>query len=188
MRKNSICGIFFNIRKSIYENVLSSVKYANDNTEFFTCPNGLKQGCILSPMLFSLLVQEITNELRSRGGYGILVTPDIIELSILLFADDIVLIADTVFELQTKLDVLYEVATKLGLIVNIDKSKVVVFRKGGRLAGIEKWHVGGGKLEVVAEYNYLSFFILNQIKYKCYVETVIFKSKISFLSDNQIVQ
>ena len=80
-------------------------------------------------MLFSLLVQEITNELRSRGCYGILVTPDIIELSILLFADDIVLIADTVFELQNKLDVLYEVATKLGLIVNIDKSKVVVFRK-----------------------------------------------------------
>ena len=39
-----------------------------------------------------------------------------------MFADDIVPIADTVFELQKKLDVLYEVATKLGLIVNIDKS------------------------------------------------------------------
>ena len=73
------------------------------------------------------------------------------------------LIADTVFELQKKLDVIYEVATKLGLIVIIDKSKVLVFRKGGRLAGIEKWHVGGKKLEVVTEYNYLGFFILNQI-------------------------
>ena len=111
-----------------------------------------------------------------------------VDLRILLFADDSVLIADTVFELQKKLDVLYEVATKLGLIVNIDKSKVLVFRKGGRLAGIEKWHVGGKKLEVVTKYNCLVFFILNQIKYKCYVETVIFKSKITFLSDNQTVQ
>ena len=56
------------------------------------------------------------------------------------------LIAETVFELQEKLDVLYEVATKLGLIVNIDKSKVLVFRKGCRLAAIEKWHAGGKKL------------------------------------------
>ena len=86
----------------------------------------------------SLLVQEITNKLRSRGGYGIQLPPDIVELSILLFADAIVLIADTVFKLQKKLDVLYEVATTLGLLFNIDQTKVLVFRKGGRLAGIEK--------------------------------------------------
>ena len=36
-------------------------------------------------------------------------------------------IADSVFELQKKLDILYEVAVKLGLVVNMDKSKVVVF-------------------------------------------------------------
>ena len=144
--RKMVTGNFLNIIKSIYENVVSSVKYANGNTEYFTCPNGLKQGCILSPMLFLLLVQENTNEIRNRGGYGIQLTPDMVELSILLFADDIVSIADTVFELQKKLDVLYEVATKLGLIVNIDKSKVLVFRKGGRLAGIKKWHVDGKKL------------------------------------------
>ena len=66
------------------------------------------------------MVEEITNERRNRGGYGIQLTPDIVELSILLFADDIVLIADTVFELQNKLDALYEVTTKLGIIVNIN--------------------------------------------------------------------
>ena len=43
------------------------------------------------------------------------------EVGILLFADDIVLIADSVFELQNKLDILYEVAVKLGLVVNMDK-------------------------------------------------------------------
>ena len=37
------------------------------------------------------------------------------------------------------------------------KARFLVFRKGGRLAGIQKWHVGGKKLEVVTEYNYLSF-------------------------------
>ena len=69
-----INGNFFNIIKNIYENVLSSVKYSNGNAEFFTCPTGLKQGCILSPMLFSLLIREITNDIRNRGGYGIQLT------------------------------------------------------------------------------------------------------------------
>ena len=62
-----------------------------------------------------------------------------------------------------KLDVLYEVATKLGFIVNIDKSKVLVFRKGGHLAGIEKWHVGVKKLDVVTEYNYLGFLFSTKL-------------------------
>ena len=34
----------------------------------FDFPNSVKQGCILSPILFSLLVQEITNEIHGRGG------------------------------------------------------------------------------------------------------------------------
>ena len=71
LRKNGITGNFLNIIKSIYDNILSSVKYANGTTEFFTGPNGLKQVCILGPMLFSLQVQEITNEICSREGYGI---------------------------------------------------------------------------------------------------------------------
>ena len=180
LRKNGITGNFLNIIKSIYDNVLSIVKCANGATEFFTCPNGLKQGCILNHMLFSLLVQEITNEIRSRGGYGIQLTPDIVELSILLFADAIVLIADTVFKLQKKLDVLYEVATKLGLIVNIDKSKVLVFRKGGRLASIEKWHVGGKRLEVVTEYNYLGFLFSNKLNTNAMLKQVSSKANTVF--------
>ena len=80
--------------KSIYNIVLSCVR----------CPYGVKQGCILSPILFSLLVQEITNEIHRRGGYGIQLFPDLAEVGILLFADDIVLIADSVFELRKKLD------------------------------------------------------------------------------------
>ena len=55
--------------------------------------------------------------------YGIQLSPDIVEINILLFADNSVLIAETVFELQNKLDVLYDVATKFILIVNTDNHK-----------------------------------------------------------------
>ena len=86
--------------KSIYNIVPSCVRCSYGKTIFFDCLNGVKQGCILSPILFPLLVQEITNEIHRRGGYGIQLFPDLAEVGILLLADDILLIADSVFELQ----------------------------------------------------------------------------------------
>ena len=46
-------------------------------------------------------------------------------------------------------------AERLCLTVNLDKSKVIVFRKGGFLAAKEKWFLGGAVLEVVNKYKYL---------------------------------
>ena len=46
---------------------------------------------------------------------------------------------------------------RLGLIVNLDKTKVIVHRKGGHLSKHEKWFLGPDKLEVVNEYKYLGF-------------------------------
>ena len=60
-QKNGINGKMLTMMKSIYNIVLSCVRCPYGKTFFFDCPNGVKQGCILSPILFSLLVQEITN-------------------------------------------------------------------------------------------------------------------------------
>ena len=41
------------------------------------------------------------------------------------------------------------------LRINKDKSKIIVFRKGGYLAKHEKWILDGSKMDVVNLYNYL---------------------------------
>ena len=101
------------------------------------------------------------------------------EVGILLFADDIVLIADSVFELQNKLDILYEVAVKLGLVVNMDKSKVVVFRKGGHLAGHDRWHIGNTILEVVSEYSYLGLIFSTKLNNNVILSRLATRGKIA---------
>ena len=70
-----------------------------------------------------------------------------IELLILLFADDVVLLSDSVFGLQTQLNIMFNTAKRLDLIVNLDKSNIVVFRNGGHLALNDKWYFGNEKLE-----------------------------------------
>ena len=102
LQKHDINGKMLRTIKSISTSVLSNVKCNNDNTDYFRYPNGIREGCIMSPLLFSYLEQEITNEIRRRGENGIQLFPGAAEIAILLFADDIILIADTFTELQKK--------------------------------------------------------------------------------------
>jgi hypothetical protein len=118
-------------------------------TDFFDCPVGLRQGCCLSPELFAIFINEIAKAVDNGGMHGIQLLPGLVELFILLFADDIVLLSDTARGLQNQINVLYQACKNLYLTVNLDKTKVMVFRKGGFLGRNERWTLGGRPLEVV---------------------------------------
>ena len=52
----------------------------------------------------------------------------------MLFADDIVLLPNTIVGLQQQISVLRDTAQRLLLVVNFEKIQVVVFRNGGYMA------------------------------------------------------
>ena len=74
------------------------------------CPRGLKQGDICSPILFSLFINELVNEIMQNGKNGITLSPELIQILIMLFADDVVLLSYTVLGLQ--LNILRDTAKK----------------------------------------------------------------------------
>lgn len=124
------CGVqgktFKNVR-AIYNSVQSCVMCKGELTNYFRCMQGLKQGCIFSPVLFSLLINELANNILARAKHGVSFGPSEIELVILLFADDLTLIAATVTGLQNQLNLLPAASERLGLTINVDKSKIIVF-------------------------------------------------------------
>ena len=63
------------------------------------------------------------------------------ELFILLLADDVTFLATTPSGLQNQLNCLRDCCVKMGMEVN-DKTKVMVFIKGGHLGKHEKWNYG----------------------------------------------
>ena len=81
-------------------------------------------------MLFSLFINEIASSVEQQGMHGVQLLPGLVEIFLLLFADDIVLISDTPRGLQNQLDVLSSACKDLYLHINTDKTKVMVFRKG----------------------------------------------------------
>ena len=87
--------------KSLYRSVQCSVRVNGIDSEWFNVTTGLRQGCILSPLLFNLLSNDIIQEIYSiKCGVTYNGTD---ELSILMYADDIMLISDSEVKLQQML-------------------------------------------------------------------------------------
>ena len=109
----------------------------NGLTKSFKRNTGVRQGCLLSPRLFLLFIEQLNLMLQKAETKGLFLI-DAPELKVLMYADDVVILGDTVLELQRKIKVLELFCTKWGMRVNISKTKLVVFRKGGKLGSKEK--------------------------------------------------
>ena len=115
----------------MYEVVKARVRAGGDLTEAFMCSRGLKQGDSCSPVLFSLIINELANDIVLKDKNGTTLPPDILQNLIILFADEIVLLSNTIVGLQQQLSVLRDTAKRLLLVVNFEKSQVAIFRNGG---------------------------------------------------------
>ena len=73
----------------------------------------------------------------------------------LLYADDIVLFADSKAELQTSLNVLYDYCQKWKLVGNTNKKKLMVFKKRIRLSNNLKFYYNNLEIESVNKVTYL---------------------------------
>jgi len=158
-----IRGNMYNILVSMYCSVKSCVRNNGDLTEYFACTSGVKQGCVLSPLLFSFVINSLASAVIENGKHGVQLKPDVTQLFMLMFADDVALISDTAIGLQNQLYTLCHVGRTLGLTVNTNKTRVVVFRLGGHLANHEKWYIDGQKVEVVNQYKYLGLVMSTKI-------------------------
>ena len=76
LRKNDLKRKMYQAIVNLYNVFKSKVRAGNVLTESFMCPRGLKQGEICSPVLFSLFINELANEIMQRGRHGIQLIPD----------------------------------------------------------------------------------------------------------------
>ena len=90
-------GNFYESMKAIYSNVRCSVKVTGVLSDSFNVSSGLKQGCLLSPMLFNLYLNDLAVKLKSLG-CGIDIDGEAVP--IILYADDVVLLAKNKQDLQ----------------------------------------------------------------------------------------
>lgn len=118
-----------------------------------TC--GVKQGDPLSPLLFGLFIDEFESWLKTRlPGIGVRMGTRLVQM--LLYADDMVLMARNPGDLQLQLDLLHEFAVQQDMEVNVEKTEIVVFRKGSQPPSPQwQWQYNGAPIQVSREFRYL---------------------------------
>ena len=103
------------------------MKSCNSYSEYFEYAIGLRQGEIMSPVMFSLFVEDIELHMQSKVDSGVQI--DDIMLTMLLFEDDMAIFAKPPEELQDHLNNRLSYCNSSGLHVNTNKTQVMVFRK-----------------------------------------------------------
>ena len=122
---------------------------------------GLRQGCILSPPLFSLYINSLISKLKEED-VGVMCRGQLI--SALLYADDaVIFFAEDEELMRMGLDVLAEWPVK----VNVEKCGVMHLRRKGVKRFGKRFHVGGEEMKVMEEYKYLGCVVDEYIPVKC---------------------
>ena len=86
---------------------------------------GIKKGCPLFPTLFGLYIDKLEEWINKTNGEGVQLTHFVIRL--LLYADDLIILARTAKDLKEHLKALESFCHEVGMQMNISKTKVMIF-------------------------------------------------------------
>ena len=82
-------GRMLNTIQSLCASVKTCCRSGTTRTDYCTCFQGHKQGCLAFPILFSLSINQLAHDIISAGVNGISLSPSELDLFILLIADEL---------------------------------------------------------------------------------------------------
>lgn len=140
--------------ESLYVKSHGVAKVGTTTSRPFTFQKGVRQGCLLSPILFNAYGEYIVRHTLDGWEGGVSVGGA--KLTNLRYADDTTLLAASETEMQLLLDRMELTSNDLGLQINRGKTKVMVVDRTNKLK-----LTGSLNLEVVNDFIYLGSSISN---------------------------
>ena len=129
-------------------------------TDTFRVQRGVKQGCLISPTLFSVYINDLADDLKSAN-LGVNVNETIINL--LMYADDVVLLTDAADKLQRMLNIVHSWCRKWRLTVNGGKTKIVHFRPTDIPRSDIAFSIGDINIGYCDKYKYLGLWFTEHL-------------------------
>lgn len=140
--------------KALYRNSQGVVKIDHHTSEPFSFGKGVRQGCILSPILFNAYGECIIRRACENWHGG--VTIGGIKVSNLRYADDTTLLAASEAEMVDILSRMERISLEMGLKINHNKTKLMIVDRSNKLQ-----LTGALSLETVEDFIYLGANINN---------------------------
>ena len=131
--------------RNLYAGQQATVRTGHGTTDWFQIGKGICQVCVLSPCLFNLYAEYIMrNAGLEEAQAGIKIARR--NINNLRYADDTTLMAERKEELKSLLMKVKEESEKVGLKLNIQKTKIMAS------GPITSWQINGQTVETVADF------------------------------------
>ena len=143
----------------MYTNQFSHVKLGGENSASFLILNGVKQGGVIPPLLFSLYVDELFLLLK-KSGLGCHVASTC--AGAFRYADDIALIAPSLPSLKQMIKNCENFAKSHNIVFNSSKTKLLCYNKESQTVS-PPIYLNGEQVSVVEHEKHLSNFLSTNI-------------------------
>ena len=137
---------------TLYGKVKSCARANDGPTSFFDCNRGVRQGCLLSQILFAMFLNNLNDSICSNTGFSAWTK----RFHTLMYADDLILLSETAEDLQFQLNKLNVFTAKVQMEVNVNKIKIMLFKKNKRKSKAKKkCYLGDNAISECDFYKYL---------------------------------
>ncbi|CAH2267750.1 jg15167 [Pararge aegeria aegeria] len=141
--------------KNLYWNQSANIRVNRNLSSYIDIERGVRQGCILSPLLFNLYAEAIFSEALDNISDGISINGK--TLNNIRYADDTILIADSLEGLQNIVNSVASVSAEYGININTKKTKFMEISRTPEL--INSLYLNGQVLERVSKFRYLGTMV-----------------------------
>jgi len=152
---------------SILENwfamCFSCVKWGSVLSCFYELKTGVRQGGVLSPYLFSIFIDDLVKRVN-KANVGCRIRA--VCTAIFLYADDVILLAPSVFTLQSLVNICASELEFLDMAINVKKLGCMRFGPRYRNTCCEVV-VSGHSIKLVESARYLGVYLVSSTKFKC---------------------
>src|SRR6266516_7746890 len=141
--------------QDLYMRQEAVVRVAGEDSDPGIIGRGVRQGCPISPLLFSIYAEVMMMEALEDMNEGVKVGGQLV--SDVRFADDQGMVASTESRLQSQMNKLNDTAKTFGMKINVQKTKTIVVSWDG--GGVVNITIDGQRIEQVKSFKYLGSVI-----------------------------
>lgn len=173
LKQKNIDSRDIRIISNLYWNQTARIRVDESLSEEVRICRGVRQGCVLSPLLFNVYSEAIFEEALAEESAGVIINGEIINN--LRYADDTVIISDNLNDLQHLIERVNISCQKYGLDMNLKKTKVMATSKNHNInRNRPAVRIGNIPIEWVSSYKYLGTWVTEDAEQtkeiKCRIE------------------